>query len=182
MATCTLGGRAFRALSRSTLAHDIWLTQRFEACGIDGAAMQAGEDATAFARRLVAALVTSPAIFEVLGGCIIPAERADAEWTPAIAAETAAFLRELTDPDDKAIVRGQIASTIIPFLKAGLVSFVVSTPASADQRPVGEPVSRLAAAAGGPGASAPGTSSFAGSPPSTRRTLREFLPGSSRTR
>jgi hypothetical protein len=79
-------------------------------------------------------------VLNLLGGILIFAEREDLDWTPAMAAETAAFLGSLTEPGDKQLVLSQVASLVAGFFEAGLTSFT-TTPSFSGKAAGGQPAS-----------------------------------------
>jgi len=135
-----LGGRKLRAIKTSTVAHDVWMMARVADAGIRQVTMLPGETPEAFATRLTGELASSGQVLNLLGGILIFEDREDLDWTPAMAAETAAFLGSLTEPADKQMVLSQVASLVAGFFEAGLTSFTTS-PSYSGSAAGGQPAS-----------------------------------------
>lgn len=144
-----LGGRAFRVVKVSTVEHDVWMMGKTAAAGMQQVTMLPGETPESFATRLTGEFARSGLVLVLLGGALIPAELEDLEWSPAVAAQTAAFLGGLTDPADKQLVLAQVASLVAGFFETGLMSCMTSrnssAGAAANGQPVLQPASRTAA-------------------------------------
>ncbi len=143
-----LSGRRFRAIQTSTIEHDVWMMARSAQAGIQRVAMHDDETPEAFAARLTGEFARSGQMLHLLAGVLVPEEIADTDWTPAIAAETAAFLGGITDPSDKAVVLGQVASLVAGFFESGLMSCTTSrsySGALAGDQPVNSTASPIAA-------------------------------------
>lgn len=124
--TITLGGREFRPVVDATIEHDYWLMGHIRRAGIDRVVIEEGEPPDEFALRLMRELVNSGATFTILGGAIMPADKAVHEWTPEMATATAEFLKRLTDPKDKQTLNGCTASLLAGFFSSGLASLETS--------------------------------------------------------
>lgn len=119
-ATFTLGGRSFTYVEETTVEHDEFIQARLRPAGLHEATMQIGEDADAFARRLMLQSAESGVRRELLASLILPAEAE--EWTPAIANETAAFLGKLSSEDDKHKLDTLFSSMLFRFFADGITS------------------------------------------------------------
>ncbi len=117
--TFTLGGREFRSLSQSTIEHDMWVVARMRMAGIHEFYQHENETQFAFATRVINELIDSGQALEILGGLLLPAELDPLDWTPKVAAETAAFIRKLTDPEDKNLVQLLISRMLVDFFETG---------------------------------------------------------------
>jgi hypothetical protein len=126
----TLGGRDFEPMTVTTIEHDFWLMSRIRAAGLDAIEKGAEESPEEFVARIMHQVIDSGSAFEVLGGMLIPAQLPPQEWTPAIADETAKFIRELTDPIDKTKVQSQMIAILIGFFANGLTSLTTSRKSS----------------------------------------------------
>jgi len=118
--TFNLGGRSFVYVEETTVEHDEYMEARLRPAGLHEITMQIGEDAEAFARRLVLQSAESGVRRELLGALIVPAEAK--QWTPEIAAETAAFLGKLRDEEDKNKLRLLFTSMLFRFFADGISS------------------------------------------------------------
>lgn len=125
-----ISGREFKAVTDSTLEHDIWTVQQFERSGIRDIVMEAGETPDEFVARKIAQLMISGAIFDLLGGLLMPAEFNGSDWTPEMAIETGKLFARATGPD-KAIIKGEIAGAMEVFLGSALLSSIRSRRSSA---------------------------------------------------
>ena len=130
MQIITIAGKAFKAVTDSTLEHDMWTLQQLQRSGIDTIVMEEGESADNFAQRMLIQLLTNGTIFDLLGGLLMPASLKGADWTPEIAAESAKLFARTTG-DEKILVRKQIAGAMESFLAAGLLSSIRSRRSSA---------------------------------------------------
>lgn len=124
--TITLGGREFRPVVGATIEHDYWLMGHIRRAGIDRCALEEGESPDDYALRLMREVINSGEAFTLLGGTLIPADKKVTDWTPAIAQETAEFLKRLTDPNDKQKLNGCTASLLAGFFSSGLASLETS--------------------------------------------------------
>jgi hypothetical protein len=116
-----LGGREFRPSARSTIRHDHWMMSRIRKAGITDIHQEPGEDARSYGLRVLDALLNGDLALELLGGVLVPAD-AKGPWTPEMAAETAAFVGGLEDPEDKRTKDVTLASLLIPFFARELAS------------------------------------------------------------
>ena len=124
--TIKLGGRDFTPVLISTIEHDYWLMSKIRAAGLGQVAKREEASAEAFVSRLLAEVIDSGAAFDLLGGLLVPMPLTPEGWTPACAIETAAFIKRLTLPVDKAIVQSQMISVLIGFFENGLSSLTNS--------------------------------------------------------
>ena len=115
-----LGGLRYRAIKNTTLQNDYYVMQQLQRSGIANITPNQGENAEAYAMRLLGAIVENGIPLKLLGGLIIPEEIKDAEWTPAQADTTAALLAQLTDKADKNRVQALIIEVVTDFFKEGL--------------------------------------------------------------
>lgn len=108
--TLTLGGRTFAPIGEATTAeHDAWMmTQLRDAGLLEALRAQATDRDTA----TFDPLVVSGRMFEVMAGALLEPGR---DWTPAWALETAAHLRRLTDPEDKARLFAEMGALLRGF-------------------------------------------------------------------
>jgi hypothetical protein len=130
--TIKLGGRDFAPVLTSTIEHDYWLMSKIRAAGLDQVTKREEESADAFVSRLLSEVIDSGSAFDLLGGLLLPMPLPPEGWTPECAIETAAFIKRLSLPVDKAIVQSQMISLLIGFFENGLSSLTISPSSSAD--------------------------------------------------
>src|ERR1700733_4453886 len=130
-----LGVREFEVIHEGTLEWDVTLLNLLQGCGLSEVTMMIGETAEGLAMRVYRTLMSSGAVFEILGCVLSPAGEDPLKWTPARMAETAAFIRGLSSKPDKQAITSQITSLVAGFFQQGLLSVRTfpsfSTPASA---------------------------------------------------
>lgn len=120
-----VGGREFMAVGSTTLRHDLATQRELHRAGLEGMQMTDDEGPQQFALRLVRAACVNGDLPALLGCLLMP--RGSVRWSPQIAADTAEFLGELEDPDDKKQVQAAISSVLFSFMAAGMLSSTVST-------------------------------------------------------
>ena len=130
MEKITIGGRTFVPVKNSTIEHDFWLMAHIRGAGLDRIAIEEGEPPDDFAVRLLGEVISSGRIFPILGGLFLPEKIASIDWTPEVAEETVAFLKKVSDPEDKAQIQRQVISLLISFFQSGLVSLRISRKSS----------------------------------------------------
>lgn len=117
-----LGGREFQVISSSTIEWDVTLLNLLQGCGLADVTMMDGETAEGLALRVYRTLMSSGAVFEILGCALIPAEVKPLDWTPEVMAASAVFFRRLHTEADKALIRSQITTLVANFFVQGLLS------------------------------------------------------------
>jgi hypothetical protein len=120
-----ISGREFKPVTDSTLEHDIWTVQQLDRAGLRNMVMGEDETPDVFANRMMNALMMSGAVFELLGGLLMPAGVKGKDWTPDMAAETGRLFAAATGPD-KALIKAQLAGVVEVFLAQGLLSLTRS--------------------------------------------------------
>jgi len=155
----TLGGRSF---VRLTSTEDLFAEQEDHIqgllipAGLDEVKIGAGEDADAFARRLILQCSTAGVTFQLLSALCVPSEVE--EWTLQVAAETEAFMRRLRDETDKQCLREMLTGVLLKFFALGISSLYGSLSAS-ESRTEGDPgSSQSSSATAGPTAAGPTSS------------------------
>ena len=128
--TLTLAGRHYRTIQHSTIEHDYCTLDRFNAAGLAVIAMPDGSSPEQFVGELVSRAVRSGQLFPLLSCLLIPADLADTDWTPAVAAATEAHLRTLTAAEDKQALHGQVAGMFATFFQLGLTTLRISPKSS----------------------------------------------------
>jgi len=116
-----LGRRTFRNIERSTIQQDYWLMDRLSEAGIIDLQPADGEDTITYSRRLMKSLIRDGQGFRIIGGLIVPADLGDMDWSPEVADATAEHLKQLTDPGDKQVVHGMLATAYLRFFQDGLL-------------------------------------------------------------
>lgn len=125
-----LGGRQFAVINRGTIEWDVTLLNLLQGCGLSDITMHAGETPEGLAHRVYRTLMSSGAVFEILGCVLVPAGEDPMDWTPDRMRLTAAFIRKLSSDADKAAITSQIVSLVSSFFLQGLLSIVTSQRAS----------------------------------------------------
>lgn len=115
-------GRRFKPVQNGSFAHDIWMTKKIREAGLAG--IQLGEEETQddFIERIAMTAYESGVALQLLGGLFMPAEVEARAWTPEMAARTAEFFGNVTNPEDKHALRMQIASALFYFFASALAS------------------------------------------------------------
>jgi hypothetical protein len=125
-----IDGQRYRPITLTTLAHDFYLMKQVRATGILDCTPMQGESAEEFALRLLYAVVEHGAPFELLGALLLPEGIPDEKWSIDQAESTAAVLRQISDPEDKAAVQRILIAVITDFFREGLRSSILSPTAS----------------------------------------------------
>jgi hypothetical protein len=121
-----VGGRKFDAVSKGTMEWDVMLLRLLQGCGLADVTLHQGETAQGLAHRVFRTLLGSGAVFEILGCVLVPAGTDPLKWTPEVMATTAAFLKQLSAPDDKQAINSQIVALVTHFFQTGLLSMSTS--------------------------------------------------------
>lgn len=143
MEKVTINGQDYVPVKNSTIEHDFWLMGHIRAAGLDQVKIMEGEDPQAFVMRLLAETINSGRVFSLLGGMLIQAGTDPADWTPDLAEATAAALKKVTAPEDKAKIQSAVVELLIGFFESGLSSLMISRKSSKGT----EPASSVTAAA-----------------------------------
>ena len=117
-----LGGREFDVISSGTIEWDVTLLNLLQSCGLADVTLHAGEDAEGLALRVYRTLMSSGAVFEILGCVLIAAGSDPFDWRPLDMRATADFIRKLHAPEDKAAITSQIVSLVSGFFQQGLLT------------------------------------------------------------
>jgi hypothetical protein len=129
-----IGGRTFVQVTNSTIEHDFWLMAHIRGAGLDRIAIGENEPPEDFAVRLLNDVISSGRVFPILGGLFLPEKISSLDWTPEVAEETAAYLKKVSDPDDKALIQQQVISLLLSFFQSGLASLTISRRSSGTDR------------------------------------------------
>ena len=114
-----LGGRGFREIAKSTIRRRYWTQAVMDRAGLMAPVMEGDEDAEHYARRIWRQVTESAEVCNLIGGLLMPADKTDLEWTPEIAAHTAAFVATLTAEEDHRIIDGCMLALVIGFFVNG---------------------------------------------------------------
>jgi hypothetical protein len=147
-----LRGRLFDPIGDSTIEHEVYLHSALKRAGLFPLPeKKAGETHEEYALRLLNELLACGDLFPLLGGLLIPTGTASEQWTPELAAETAAHLKTVTDPGEKRTVRNLIVSLMLDFFSDGIASSLISPISSATSPEIraDDPAARLAGTANG---------------------------------
>lgn len=126
-----IGGRRFEQVEDWTVEQDWWLMQRIREVGLDTIQVSSSkpEDiATAVSEAIESKLVEAGKAVELLGGVLIPEGWEPEQWTPALAAETSAFLLKQRGAQAREAVRNLSVWALVNFFASGLVSFKIFPP------------------------------------------------------
>jgi len=134
-----LGGQTFRHIELSTIEQDYWLMARVREAGLTDFSKYEGEGEDDFSNRLMDGLINGGQGFQIIGGLILPVETKDMDWTPELAEKTADHLRKLTDPGEKQVVHGMIATAFVRFFQDGLLLSKLSELRSKQKGAKGQP-------------------------------------------
>lgn len=126
MEVVKLGGREFQVIANGPVKFDLYMLALVKKAGIDSINISAGQTTEEFVDALLDQLMRSGMSMEILGAMMAPADLDLRKWTPAVAAESTAFIEELMEPSDKAIVKGMVAQVLIGFFQSGLASLTTS--------------------------------------------------------
>jgi hypothetical protein len=155
-----LGGRSFVAVLETTAEHDFLTMGHIRATGLSEAAQRPDESPEDFAVRLVGDLAASGRAFDILGSLLVPEGTESLAWTPKMGAETAAFMRGLTDQRSKNQLYTLTAQLMLAFFQDGLLSFKTSKPSSPGARRKNSPTSQNEAPSPSESGTAPSASSL----------------------
>lgn len=129
-----LGAREFDVIAEGTLEWDVTLLNLLQGCGLADVTMHVGETAEELALRVYRTLMSSGAVFEILGCVLIPHGGDPFKWSPALMAESAKFIRGLHSKNDKDEIKSQITSLVAGFFQQGLLSVRTFTSYSTPQK------------------------------------------------
>lgn len=124
-----LQGRLFNVVNYDviTVANEAYIHSLMRATGLD-VPLPFKDDETdiEYQVRMQARVVDTLKLPELLGGFLLPAGKTETDWSEAMAAETATFIRALTDRADREEVFRLAFQMNIYFFKEGLVSLARS--------------------------------------------------------
>lgn len=156
-----VGGRVFTTATKTTFKQDLYLWEALSAANLDNLIEHFDElknNLTSMGRQVILQAYKSGALFRVLGGVLM--ERG-VKWSPEVAEANAEFFEELTDPDDKEAIRGQMIQVVLHFFVSEAGLRAISQKSSRDNANAPLP---LDANSGEPVISESGTTSSENSP------------------
>lgn len=124
--TLKFGDKEFDTFALGTAEHDNWVRARTYRAGLHNLEINRGEAYEEFAERILLELCAAEVTFDLIASWLVPVGKTGKDWTPALARETAAYLRSLTDPDDKRRIDDMILTLLIDFFAKGTRSIFVS--------------------------------------------------------
>ena len=142
----TIAGHKFKAVTNSTMRHDVFTQGQIEKCGLGRLEQFADELPEEFARRVYRTSIMSGDVFLLLGCLLMPAAEDPLTWSEAMARQTAEIMANASAPEDKAIIQAQICSALAHFFANGLSSIVISPRKSSTLEKEMEPGARNNAA------------------------------------
>ena len=116
MESFEIGGRKFDLAAEGSARKDMFTMRQIAACGENTIAQYREETEEGFIFRLYMTALKTGDVFLLLGALLVPE---GAAWSEKVAKETADFLGELTDPEDKKQIRILLASALMPFFVSG---------------------------------------------------------------
>ena len=133
MTDLVLGGKLYRVadMDRRTLIHDVHLRQLMQRTGLDRTLPERGEAAEEYSGRLVAGLLSSGALCDLLGLYLLPASKSEEDWTPELGAAVAAEVARVNTDDDRRLAQQLGAEAVLGFFLRELRSIVIF-PSSSD--------------------------------------------------
>jgi len=139
MRTVTIAGRKFKPVTDSTIEHDVWTMELIKKCGLDVIEMYAGEAAEEFAHRVFMQASKDMAVFDLLGGLLMPIAIKPENWTPELAHETGRHFALVCDPEEKKAIRSLIAEALMGFFAKGLSRLKTSPKSSKSEEAKPQP-------------------------------------------
>lgn len=121
-----LGGRAFSIVNYDAInvLNEHYVMKFMRETGLDSAVPKAtGESDDEYLLRLQGRLVDTLRLPELLAGYLLPLGKTEADWSLAMAADTAKFIGALSSAEDRAEVHRLGMSIVFDFFRAGLDSF-----------------------------------------------------------
>jgi hypothetical protein len=129
-AQVTLNGKGYNRIKNPSFGHDIFVMSIVRKHSLDRLQMFEGESPEEFADRVVQVALSSGSAMDLIGGLLIPEGITMEDWTEKVGRDTAIELSRLTSPDDKAMLRAELAQTMAFFLLSGIASLRTSRKSS----------------------------------------------------
>lgn len=118
-----LGGRLFNVVNYDviTVANEAYVHALMRATGLDvPLPFKDQETDTEYTVRLQARVIDTLKLPELLGGFLLPAGKGEADWSEAMAAETATYIRQLHQREDREEVFRLAFQVNIYFFREGI--------------------------------------------------------------
>lgn len=119
-----LGGRLFTPINfhRRTVLIDHYLLRLIRETGLDAVKPDEDEAPEVWQARLQTQLLCSGRAHELIAGYLLPLGKTEADWTPELAAETAAHIARCDTAEDREVVKTLALEATIAFFADGLAS------------------------------------------------------------
>lgn len=116
------GGRKFRVVNMEVRTVDLHHHQRaiINQSGVGKILPAPDELPDHWAIRLHSTLTDSGLACDVLAGYLIPADKTERDWTPAMAADTTAFLKQLNTENDRQLVDQLAMEFVLGFFQRAI--------------------------------------------------------------
>lgn len=105
-----------------TVLNEHYIMKLMRETGLDRVLPMGEEPDAQYLARLHAALIDTLKLPDVLAGYLLPMGKTEADFTEAMAKDTANFIRQLTRKEDKAEVHRLGLAVCMDFFRAGLAS------------------------------------------------------------
>lgn len=132
----TIGGRLFQPMNlrARTFRADAAQARLLSELRLDdvGLAPQEGEPMPDYVVRLNARLLATDRIPELLAHYLLPMGKTETDWSPAMAAETAAFLGAVQDEESRRLIWELAAEFVFFFLRSNLLRHAIFLSSSSD--------------------------------------------------
>lgn len=143
MSALRLGGRAFTVINfdRRTVALDHFLLGRIGESGLDRLLPAKGETDVQYMARLQAAAVASGKVPELLSGYLLPVGSSERDWTPELATQTAAHIKQCDTSEDRELVLELAMEVVFGFFRQGIdwhkrfLNFLPGAPETSSSEP-----------------------------------------------
>lgn len=141
MSDVTLGGREFKVLdfARRTVLQDHYLQRYLRQIGADSVLPRDGEKDAAYTVRLTTTIIDSGKAPDLIAGFLLPLDKEEKDFTPAMAAEIAQHIGQCNTPQDREQVITLATEVAFGFFRQGLEQWArsrtFSSPATTSDSP-----------------------------------------------
>jgi hypothetical protein len=117
-----LGGRRFRVIdfNRRTVMNDHYLMRTIRLTGVDKALPEEDESQAGYLVRLQTMLLDSGYVPDLLGGYLLPIDKAETDWTVEMARETSGHVGKCQTQEDRELVMRLAIEVVFGFFRQGL--------------------------------------------------------------
>jgi len=133
-----LGGRLYQPINlvARTFRSDAAATALINELGLDEITLGPleDEDLVAYAGRLNHRVIATGRIPDLLGHYLIPVGKTETDWTPELAAETAAIIGAVQDPQERDLVYQLASEFVFFFFRSALQRLAISQSSTAASR------------------------------------------------